>query len=57
MEFALGNNWYLSAKDYKDELTVHIREYKVFGTKKYPTKNGVVFPPSRFASLPVRSSG
>jgi hypothetical protein len=47
----LGGDCYVVAKEYKDEIVIHIRNYVQRGAKKYPTKHGVMFNMSRWLML------
>lgn len=48
---AIGNNRYLTANVFRDLLMIHIREYNVENGKSYPTKKGVVFNKTRWATF------
>jgi hypothetical protein len=47
----LGDECYVVAKEYKDEIVIHIRNYVHRGAKKYPTKHGVMFNILRWLML------
>jgi hypothetical protein len=47
----LGDECYVVAKEYKDEIVIHIRNYVQRGAKKYPTKDGVMFNILRWLML------
>jgi hypothetical protein len=46
---SIGNNRYLTASVYKDELMVHIREYDNGNGKMYPTRKGASFNKTMWA--------
>ena len=45
-----SNKWVVVSR-FNNELMIHIREYETEGEKTYPTKKGVCFSPSIFATL------
>ena len=48
----IGDNFYVVANTYKDQLTIHIREFKSSDNGSlYPTKKGVTFPLERWLAL------
>lgn len=47
----IGDDMYVVAKHYNDELFIHIRQYNKYGDQLYPTKKGVVFSLSRWLML------
>ena len=48
---AIGDNRYLSANMYRDELMIHVREYDIGDGKMYPTRKGVPFTKRRWATF------
>lgn len=48
---SIGNNRFLTASIYRDELFVHIREYDNGHGQSYPTRKGVSFTKPRWANF------
>ena len=50
-EFNLGNERYVSVRDYNGETLIHIRQFKKYGERIYPTPLGVHLTISQFMTL------
>ena len=51
MEYALGNNRFLTATHFNGERIVHLREYEERNGQRYATRKGVSFDKNRFAAF------
>ncbi len=47
----IGNNRFLTASIFKNEILIHIREYRESDDVLYPTTKGIAFPLPRWASF------
>src|SRR6218665_4166133 len=47
----IGNNRYLTASMFREEIMVHIREYKTDNEQTFPTKKGISFTKGRWAKF------
>lgn len=49
--FSLGSNLFASCNVFKNTVLIHIRRYKNFGDKYYPTKEGITLSPNQLSAL------